>query len=79
MPYLINEDLPARVRRHLPEHAQTIYREVFNDACDQSGASREAMAHRAAWAAVKRRYQKVDGAWLLRQLSYPKQLRASDD
>jgi cation transport regulator len=30
MPYLSNAALPHSVRAHLPEHAQTIYREAFN-------------------------------------------------
>ena len=31
-PYNHNVELPAPVRAHLPEHAQTIYREAFNHA-----------------------------------------------
>jgi cation transport regulator len=34
MPYANNDDLPASVRNHLPEHAQSIYREAFNHAFD---------------------------------------------
>ena len=60
MPYLINEDLPPRVRTHLPEHAQDIYREAFNHAfAAHAGDPRqEEAAHRIAWAAVKRSYIK---------------------
>ena len=32
MPYASNENLPPRVRTHLPVHAQDIYREAFNHA-----------------------------------------------
>jgi cation transport regulator len=32
MPYRSNEDLPSSVTRHLPPHAQDIYRAAFNHA-----------------------------------------------
>jgi cation transport regulator len=32
MPYRVNADLPAFVRKHLPEDAQDIYRKAFNHA-----------------------------------------------
>ena len=68
MPYATNDDLPARVRRVLPEHAQDIYRAAFNDAHARYGAAREAVAHRIAWAAVKRRYvQRAAGFWVARE------------
>ena len=63
MPYARNDDLPASVRSHLPEHAQDIYREAFNHAWRQYGGE-EATAHRVAWAAVKRLYEKRGGAWM---------------
>jgi len=62
VPYARNDDLPASVRSHLPEHAQDIYREAFNHAWRQYGGE-EATAHRVAWAAVKRLYEKRGGAW----------------
>jgi cation transport regulator len=70
MPYERISDLPDSVRHHLPEHAQQIYREAFNHAwqeyADQeqrrSDSSREETAHKVAWAAVKRRYQKDAGS-----------------
>ena len=43
MPYATNDDLPARVRRVLPEHAQDIYRAAFNDAGARYGTAREAV------------------------------------
>lgn len=68
MPYAANEDLPDNLRRVLPSHAQDIFRSAFNAAWlgygEKDPAHREEIAHRVAWAAVKRRYHKVDGAWL---------------
>ena len=32
MPYDVNADLPPSVRSHLPEHAQDMFREAFNQA-----------------------------------------------
>ena len=63
MPYLCNEDLPGPVRHALPPHAQDIYRAAFNNAWER-GDSEEA-AHRIAWAAVKKKYRKIAGAWQL--------------
>ena len=65
MPYLTNDDLPFSVRGHLPDHAQNIYREAFNHAWQQyAGDTRqEEIAHRAAWAAVKRAYVKAGDVW----------------
>ena len=65
MPYRINEDLPPRVRTHLPEHAQDIYREAFNHAfaAHTSDSRQEEAAHRVAWAAVKRSYVKIGDQW----------------
>lgn len=66
MPYAANKELPQPVRAHLPEHAQDIYRAAFNRAfADYDGDPRqEEIAHRIAWAAVKRRYAKGDGDWV---------------
>ncbi len=72
MPYDKRSDLPESVRDNLPAHAQDIYKEAFNSAWDQyrdredrrDDASREEVAHRVAWAAVKRDYTKgKDGRW----------------
>jgi cation transport regulator len=66
MPYPTNEDLPPALRRSLPPHAQDIYREAFNHAWRQyagEAARQEEIAHRVAWAAVKKRYRKRDGSW----------------
>jgi cation transport regulator len=66
MPYASNTDLPLGVRRHLPNSAQDIYREAFNHAwVSYSGdVRREEIAHRVAWAAVKRKYEKVGEDWV---------------
>jgi cation transport regulator len=68
MPYVTNDDLPMRVQQHLPEHAQDIYREAFNHAwMTYAGDPRqEEIAHRVAWAAVKKSYVKADGGWVAR-------------
>lgn len=66
MPYASNDDLPPSVRDHLPPHAQDIYREAFNHAWQRhAGDPRvEEITHRIAWAAVKRSYRKLGGAWV---------------
>jgi cation transport regulator len=69
MPYPTNEDLPISVRAHLPPAAQDIYRAAFNHAFAYYGPYNEATAHRVAWAAVKRRYEKRYGLWMPRQSS----------
>lgn len=66
MPYETNQDLPAGVRDHLPSHAQSIYREAFNHAwtAHRGDPRQEEAAHRIAWAAVKRVYQKLGSEWV---------------
>jgi cation transport regulator len=68
MPYATIADLPAPVRRHLPEHAQEIYLSAFNHAWESyaTDPGREEIAHRIAWAAVKRRYRKMGADWVPR-------------
>ena len=72
MPYRTTAELPAAIREHLPKHAQQIYRSAFNNAWTQYAdsrkrrgkASREETAHKVAWAAVERLYEKRDdGRW----------------
>jgi cation transport regulator len=71
MPYASNADLPLSVRRHLPPHAQDIFRSAFNHAWDTYGATEpervEEIAHRVAWSAVKKRYRKLGDSWLPRE------------
>lgn len=68
MPYKTLSALPESIRAHLPKHAQEIYLAVFNHAWDQYSrrgkASREEVAHKVAWAAVKRRYEKQGEKWI---------------
>lgn len=73
MPYHTTKDLPDAVRNVLPDHAQDIYKEAFNNAWEQykdpderrGGADREETAHKVAWSAVKEKYMKDDesGHW----------------
>jgi cation transport regulator len=67
VPYGSNRDLPPRVRAHLPPEAQDIYRAAFNNAwreyAEREPERLEEIAHRVAWAAVKRRFHKDDGDW----------------
>ena len=63
MPYGSNDDLPPSVANHLPEHAQDIFREAFNQAWSAHGGD-EATAFRIAWAAVKRSYRKAEDEWV---------------
>ncbi|WP_042300592.1 ChaB family protein [Paraburkholderia kururiensis] len=68
MPYASNDDLPPSVRNHLPPHAQDIYREAFNHAfaAHAGDPDHEEIAHRIAWAAVKRSYVKDADVWVRR-------------
>ncbi len=72
MPYNSNDDLPENVTRVLPKHAQDIFREAFNSAYDEyknsadrrGDDSREDVARKVAWAAVKKKYEKgADDKW----------------
>lgn len=69
MPYSTNADLPLPVRHHVPEHGQDIFREAFNHAWYRYAADprREEIAHRIAWAAVKRVYVKAGPEWVPRR------------
>jgi len=68
MPYKTKSALPDSVKNVLPPHAQEIYKEAFNSAWDQyqdkqdrrGDESREEVAHKVAWSAVKHQYQKGD-------------------
>lgn len=72
MPYKNPSDLPDSVKNVLPEHARHIFFEAFNSAYDQydepgerrGDDSREDVARKVAWAAVKKSYEKgADGEW----------------
>jgi len=73
MSYKSNSELPETVRENLPEHGQEIYRKAFNNAWDEykepserkGDASREETAHKVAWNAVKKVYEKDSkGNWV---------------
>lgn len=67
MPYAALRDLPAAVQ-HLPRHAQETFRAAFNAAwqsyADRGPQAQEEIAHRVAWAAVKKRYRKAGEFWV---------------
>lgn len=73
MPYKSNSELPETVRNNLPEHGQDIYRKAFNSAWEEykesserrGDSSREETAHKVAWSAVKKVYEKnSEGNWI---------------
>jgi len=72
MSYKNVSDLPEQVKGNLPKHAQEIYMEAYNSAWDQYAdsdkrrgeASREETAHKVAWSAVKKQYEKKDDKWV---------------
>ena len=59
----------------LPAHAQDIYREAFNHAWQEyaspeerrGDASREETAHKVAWSAVKKKYEKTGDPWTAKE------------
>lgn len=71
MPYEKTSELPKGVRDNLPEGAQKIYKEAFNNAWDQykdpsdrkGSSTREETAHKVAWNAVKNEYKKKGDDW----------------
>lgn len=73
MPFTTTQDLPETVKEHLPAHAQDIYLEAFNSAWDhydlpkerREDYTREETAHKVAWAAVKKKFEKIaQGQWV---------------
>lgn len=71
VPYEKLEDLPDPVRNVLPKHGQEIYLAAFNNAWSEyrkaedrrDDASREEVAHKVAWSAVKQVYEKRKEHW----------------
>lgn len=72
MPYQSTSDLPDAVRDNLPAHAQDIFKKAFNSAWDEYADpdkrrdhdSREEVAFKVAWSAVKNEYEKgADDKW----------------
>lgn len=72
MPYDKLSELPKNVRDNLPKAAEKIFKEAYNSAWDQyknpedrkGNASREEVAQKVAWSAVKKKYKKKDGEWV---------------
>jgi cation transport regulator len=72
MPYKKLSELPDSVQDNLPKYAQEIYKEAYNSAWDEyadpddrrGDASREETAHRVAWSAVKKTYEKKNDQWV---------------
>lgn len=63
MPYQLNKDLPAGVRKVLPAAAQTIYRKAFNSSYKEYYKN-EGLASKIAWSAVKKSgYSKGQTKW----------------
>jgi cation transport regulator len=64
------KDLPKGVG-DLPDHAKEIYKKAYNNALEEykdptkrrGRASLEEVAHKVAWAAVKKEYEKDKNTW----------------
>jgi cation transport regulator len=75
MPYSTLQQLPDTVRLELPEHAQHIWLEAYNNAWQEYKSpaegrgheSREEVSAKVAWAAVEQKYHKdsVTGNWVV--------------
>ncbi len=68
MPYAGPDELPATLQRRLPPHAREIFCSAFNSAWRsyRMRPDREAVAHKVAWAAVRRLYRRDGDAWVPR-------------
>lgn len=72
MPYQKRQELPKKVKDNLPKGAQKIFKSAFNNAWEQykdpskrrGDESREEVADKVAWSAVKRKYKKEGGDWV---------------
>ena len=73
MPYDKKSDLPEQVQDNLPSHAEKIFKEAYNNAYEQyknpddrdGDDSREEVAFKVAWSAVKQKYEKNEnGDWV---------------
>jgi cation transport regulator len=71
MPYKSTTDLPQAIRNYLPIQAQMLFCEAFNHAwrkfetpeSEMEFGTQEELAHRIAWAAVKKRYVRKGDRW----------------
>ena len=73
MPYDTLDELPDSVKNNLPKHAQEIYQAAYNNAWDEYANpderrdpedTREETAHKVAWSAVKKQYEKDGERWV---------------
>lgn len=72
MPYKFNKDLPEFIQNHLPEQAQDIFREAYNNALEyyqdpkrrRTKESLEEVAHKVAWSAVKKKFVQKNQKWV---------------
>lgn len=72
MPYRSINELPKGVKEHLPKHAKEIYKKAYNSAYEdyknpserRGDADREETAHKVAWSAVKKKYEKQGEDWV---------------
>jgi len=71
MPYRNLEELPESVTAVLPVHARKIFLAAYNHAWEnyrkpedrRGDSSRETVARKVAWAAVKKKYEKAGTTW----------------
>ena len=71
MPYGSIDDLPDSITGPLPEKAREIFLAAYNsawgkykDPSDRKGeVSREEVAFKVAWSAVKQKYEKKGNSW----------------
>ena len=72
MPYKNRNELPKQVKDNLPSGAQKIFKEAYNNAWEQykdpedrrGDDSREEVANKVAWSAVKQKYEKQGDEWV---------------
>jgi len=76
MPYKTINELPARIRKVLPKKAQELFMKVFNKAYEKYD---EATAFKVAWAAVKRKFVKKDGKWVLKSKVELKKVKVNSE
>lgn len=73
MPYKSKKELPKQVKGNLPEGAQEIYQDAFNNAEDfyadpkkrrNKSEDKDTVAAKVAWNAVKNKYEKKGEEWV---------------
>ncbi len=76
MPYRSKRELPKQVRNNIPEHAQEIFQDAYNNAEEfysdpkkrkDKNESAEVVASKVAWSAVKKEYTKQGNKWVRRK------------